>query len=223
MRRNSIFDKLSTSVSFGDHSSATVVRNGKIIGFTESEGRGRTANGDIDHNGNVSFGISGKSSQGEDGTLETCRILIVELNNKYGASWETPYLVEKLHIDAEAVDNVDANLVLKIQVVRAVTKKEILKELGKTKSVSQNDVPTNKVALFLKKAIELKEGKIAQGARSDITIALNAIDTPAVCFDDVVTEFKSAHGEWAKSLGFSNIWLVGAGAFMVHNLTEKLA
>lgn len=207
-----------SKVKFGDHLSGTVTRNGKLIGFSESHGRGRAAHGTIDDTGSASFGIAGSSSHGEDGTLEASKFLVQALNES-GGSWEEPVLVSASNVDAISQGSESGTPAeLKIQVVRAIVDNDIWKALGSDNEVERSSMTPAQIAQFVKDAIALKATKIPPADRAEIALVLNAIDTPVICFDDVVSAFSTEYGTWAESLGFRDIWVVGPWTSMAKRL-----
>src|SRR5262245_42044271 len=103
----------------GDHCSATVTRKGEIVGFSESNGRGRAATFDVFEDGSISFSRGGITSQGEEGTLLVSDHLVRTLNS-LGSDWGAPVLSAVQHVDCEA-QNGAGKQQLWIQVVRAMT------------------------------------------------------------------------------------------------------
>jgi hypothetical protein len=82
--------------------------------------------------GNIKYIAAGRSRQGEEGTLETCRILIERLNQD-GARWSQPERPDKEEgVDCQASDCGNR---LKIQVTRAVIDREFWKALNLSGSV----------------------------------------------------------------------------------------
>jgi hypothetical protein len=68
---------------------------------------------------------------------------------------------------------------------------------------------------FLRQAIE---GKRNFAAKSDIHLVIDATQTPNLAFTQVADRFRSENGEWARSLGYQAIWLVGTVEDLVHRL-----
>ena len=203
----------------GDHLSATTTRRGKIIGFSESQGRGRAASGDIDGSGRVSIQISGTAPRGEEGTLQACKLLVEHLNLS-GQCWATPSEENGVqYIDAVAAGERDfEGQTLTIQVVRALTEPTFWQSLGHTGS-SRLSLSFLEAADAIKAAIELKTQKIPASLRPQLTLLLDAPDVPGLALHAVVEEFERQHGQWAASLGFDSIWIAGPWREMVSKLS----
>ncbi len=198
-----------------DHSSATITRKGKIVGFGESHGRGRAASGDLVDSGMIEIAVSGSSPQGEEGTFPTCQRFVEHLNLS-GSCWAPPTeIVDRQYIDAIA-DGTDAPP-LKIQVVRALTDPKFWQSLGCNSNMAIS-VSVPEAADLLKSAIESKANKIPANIRSSITLVLDATDVPGLSLDPVVDEFNFRLGKWAISLGFESVWVVGPLRGMVRKL-----
>jgi hypothetical protein len=202
----------------GDHLSATTTRKGKIVGFGESQGRGRAASGDADDSGMIAITVSGSSPRGEEGTLESAQRLVEHLNLT-GGRWAPPIeVVGVQHIDAtaERADGAEGSA-LTIQVVRALTDAAFWRSLGRSSNAAIS-IPVSEAAGLLKSAVEFKADKIPREIRAALTLALDATDVPGLSLDPVVDEFNSAHGGWAESLGFESVWVVGPWREMVRRL-----
>ena len=211
-------DKIKTSAVMGDHLSATTTRNGKVVGFGESHGRGRAASGDADESGIVEITILGSSPRGEEGAIEACQRLVEQLNLG-GTIWAPPIEVTNVqHIDAiaERADGTARNR-LTIQVVRALTDPVFWRSLGHEKSVTIG-IPVAEAAGLLKSAVEFKANKIPSEIRTALTLVLDATDIPGLSLDPVVDEFNLRHGAWAEAQGFEGVWVVGPWRDMVKEL-----
>lgn len=204
---------------FGDHASATTTRNGKIVGFSESQGRGRAASGDVEGSSHVSIKISGVPPRGEEGAIQACQRLVDHLN-LIGQSWANPSEVSGVqHIDAIAVgEGSFSGKTLVIQVVRALTDPAFWQSLGHTGN-SDLSLSLVEAADTLRAAVELKAQKIPHAMRSRLTLALDACDVPGFALDPVVEEFKLRHGQWASTLGFNSVWITGPWGQMVNQLS----
>ena len=202
----------------GDHLSATTTRNGKIVGFGESQGRGRAASGDADDSGTVTITLAGTAPRGEEGTIQACQRLVAYLNAQ-GESWDEPSEITGVqHIDAIA-DGItsSAGETLKIQVVRALTDPSFWQSIGHNGNATLT-LSLSECADILKMAIEFKAGKIPPEIRADIALALDANDLPGLALDPVVEQFVLRHSQWAHTQGFRGIWLVGPWKEMVNHL-----
>lgn len=212
-------EKVSSSARIHDQLSCTTTRDENIVGFGESQGRGRAASAEIDAFGCVAISINGTPPRGETGTLDASRRLVAELNNKLSQSWAQPTEVNGAqYIDAEALGvEAFAGRKLTIQVVRALTDPEFWRSLGYSGHVLLS-LPLRSAAEVLKSAIELKAGKIPTTVRPSLTLALDATDVPGLSLDAVVDEFNEVYGKWVETLGFEAVWVVGPWHSMVHKL-----
>lgn len=72
----------------------------------------------------------------------------------------------------------------------------------------------------LKEAIEHKTGSdgIPPKGRTALVLALDAGRVPALAFEEVANRFRDLHGEWAVSLGFKEVWVVGPDPRLIHRL-----
>lgn len=211
-------DNFGASAAISAHSSATTTRKGKIVGFGESDGRGRAASGDVVGSGMIEITVSGSSPRGEEGALAACERLVEHLNLS-GSSWASPIeVVGVQHVDAKVqrADGVDGTP-LTIQVVRALTDPGFWRSLGRNSNTAIS-VSVPEAADFLKAAVESKANKIPVEIRRDITLVLDATDVPGLSLDPVVDEFNCRLGEWAASLGFESVWVVGPWREMVREL-----
>jgi hypothetical protein len=209
---------LSETFRLSDHFSGTVIRDGKVIGFSESLRDGRAAHGDA-RNGAVDFGFTGPTSIGEEGTLEVGRVLTIVLNAA-DPGWIAPTaLATEPHIDIYISNTDTARPPMAIQVVRAIVDPTHWKQIALLGGDNQVGVPVQELAAHMRRAIELKVSKIDEAVRPSLVLALNAIDTPAIAFGAVVEEFRTVFGNWAREQHFEAIWLVGPNL----NLTHRLA
>jgi hypothetical protein len=62
---------------------------GRTLEFRESERGGRAASADDHENGCISMSLTGTSPQGEEDTLDVCRILVRTMN-RMGETWNEP-------------------------------------------------------------------------------------------------------------------------------------
>ena len=203
-----------------DHFAMLGKREEKTSTFAESRRLdGRAASADRSNDGSFSFSVSGSSPQGEEQSLNACRLLVEKLNS-LGATWGEPSLIEMADVDCQAVDTDDHENVLQVQVVQAVTDPRLWRRLNTQGSAQLSATDTSSLAEQIEGAIKHKETKIPANARSDLTLALDATLVPAFAFDHVIEEFRSAYGTWANSLGFAAIWLVGPLDDLVRQLDK---
>lgn len=206
------------TIGVSTYGSALQSRQGKAIGYSESERDGRAASADQHEDGSVSFELTGSSPQGEEDTLQVCRMLVDKLNVA-GDNWGQPVLGEAL-ADCRVVHQQYKGMVLEIQVVRAITDQTIWKELNEHKHLQQSGVTKDELAEHIRYAIESKtnQRRIPRLSRADLTLALDANRLPALGFDEVVDVFRSKHGTWCQTLGFAGIWLVGPSTSLTWRL-----
>lgn len=216
-------DRFREMLQAGDHVSATTTRNGKIIGFGESQGRGRAASGDADDSGRVAITLVGSAPRGEEGTIQACRRLVTHLNSS-GESWEEPTEITGVqYVDATAEGTASSiGNTLQIQVVRALTDPKFWESIGYSGSATLN-FSLSDCADVLKRAVELKAEKIPPEIRTNIVLALDANDIPGLALDPVVEQFALRHSQWAHAQGFRSIWLVGPRQEMVSRLGLSVA
>lgn len=200
---------LQAQVGLSPHVSGLGTRDGESFAFRESERAGRTSSADLEDDGTASFGLKGSSPQGEEDTLETCRVLVGRLNQD-GANWENPVLGSGV-VDCASRDAGDPDTVLSIQVVRAITDPAFWRELNETGEVIRRNILQTTLVHLLKQAIEAKanDSSIPRGSRSDLVLALDANRLPVLGFDTVIRQARESLGTWAAELGFKSVWLVG--------------
>ena len=205
-----------SEVKIGDHLSATTKRGGKVVGFSESEGRGRASTADVNPDGTISLLVTGTSSLGEEDTLKSCRLLIEHLN-KPDPRWNQPVLAAHPAVDCEAtaVGGVDR---LDMQVVRAISNSAFWRELGRSGLSGLRNVTPEEAASGVKESILQKANSIPPGDRRGLVLVLNSIDSPSLVMDSVVEEFRRVHRAWVRSLGFREVWIVGPWSDLTHRL-----
>lgn len=212
-------ERLSSGVRVSDHLSCTTTRDGEIVGFSESQGRGRAASGDVEAPGCVTITINGVPPEGEAGALGAAQRLVAQINNRLSQSWAEPTEIEGVrYIDAEALGvGAFAGRKLTIQVVRALTDPAFWQGLGYSGQASLS-LPLDAAASILKAAIELKARKIPMAVRRSLTLALDATDVPGLSLDPVLDEFNKIYGNWVETQGFEAVWVVGPWRSMVRKL-----
>ena len=136
---------------------------------------------------------------------------------KAGGKWDQPCMTAALHTDAQCTQTDGQPGTLNIQVVRAQSNSKYWHGVSKTGGSEGSAAPTQ-MADELRDAISKKESRIPEGARPDLVLVLSALDSPAHAFDDVITVFRSSHGEWASRLGFEQIWVVGPSLLLTHRV-----
>lgn len=216
-RLRAILEMLSRNeVRIGDHLSATTTRDGKVVGFSESTGRGRSATTDVNPDGTISLHVSGSSSLGEEGTLKSCQLLVERLN-KPDSRWNSPVMGIHPSVDCEAtaVQGIDR---LEMQVVRAIADSAFWQELGRSGESGLRNLTPQDAANGIKNSISQKATSIPATDRARLILVLNSIDSPSLILDTVIEEFRRAHLSWAQSLGFREIWIVGPWTNLTHRL-----
>jgi hypothetical protein len=202
-----------------DHLTGTVSRKGKVVGFSESLRDGRAASGDRQPSGSLDYTFTGPTPKGEDGSLETCRTLVRVLNAKHPIWREPQELVPPPNdIDCRVTRLDGQSPTLDIQVVRAFSDPAFWQNVHRTGRGDGMSVSTHELAHALRKAIELKADKIPPRTKSNLVLALSALDSPVVAFDSVVEEFRNQFAIWAAAQGFLQIWLVGPNGMLTHQL-----
>lgn len=191
-------------------------RDGKAIGFTEGPRKGLSSSASQTDDGKVEFSLEGRSPQGEEETLQVCETLIHKLSES-GLRWSDP--VEGLQdVDCEARD-LDTDRRIRIQVVRAVVDPALWIEVAQSGSTNRAET-IDEIADALRTAIESKANpcKIPESQRADITLALDASRLPGHVLDAPVSHFVEYFRDWAASLGFEGIWIVGPNARLTWRL-----
>jgi hypothetical protein len=157
--------------------------------------------------------ISGRPVQNEEGTPETCQILMERLN-QLGGSWESLELTGK-----QKEEGVDCRLhsngrdKLEIQVTKADCK--IWLELARRRDAGVNKtIEIDAVSDSLLEAIERKRF-LSKGPR--LVLALEAVHFP-VSTVSIAERFIEKYSEAARSFGFHQIWLVGPTAALTFRL-----
>jgi hypothetical protein len=208
------FDKLiPDAVVLSDHDDMLGKRNGKSFTFRQSRrSDGRAASADCD-DGLLSYSVSGSSPQGEESTLEVCKLLIQKLNLD-GSAWDEPVQVKGSDVDCETTDINNPSQRLQIQVVRAIADQELWKYLNTRGTAQESNVDPSILRSYIEKAIKKKE----KSARKGLTLVLDATLLPGIALDEVIEVFRDQRSAWASSLGFEGIWLVGP----VNELVQRL-
>lgn len=209
---------LTSSVRATSHVGAATMREGDIVGYSESDGRPQVAFADQAHDGLISHGVAGKPSSGEDGAQQVCRNLVAVLNSQ-GDDWDDPVGPERSsYFDCASVARCDPKRSLKIQVTRATVDPSLWRALSVDGGSVEHNVPPMSLARELHDAIAKKAGGLPLSSRRGVVLALDAVNTPAHALDDVVRHFRSSFGTQVKTLGFESIWVVGPSTKMVNRL-----
>jgi putative FmdB family regulatory protein len=205
-----------------DHFAGIGERDGKKIGYRESERNGRLTAADQLDDGSFSYSISGSSPQGEEDTLHTCKLLVTVLNSM-GGNWNDPTLSEGV-ADCISIDKINSNRKLSIQVIRGIADQGLWRELGQRGSFNESGLNREQLALEIKASILRKasDESIPLVSREGLILALDATRLPVLGLDDVVEEFQSRFGTWTRGLGFDAVWLVGPQPSLISRLDIQI-
>lgn len=208
-RQRNIYVCLKEEIKLSNHISMTGVRDGKTIGFRESEREGRAASADVNDNGTLSHSLSGSSPQGEEDTLNAGRILVESLNHR-GGNWQSP-VPGHGNEDCVATDKIDNSKKIAIQLVRAITDPKFWRELSQKGHYNETQLSKEELVNQIRTAVEKKanDSKIPFPMRRSLILALDATRLPALCFNDVVEAYRTLYTAETKILGFESVWLVG--------------
>lgn len=146
--------------------------------------------------------ISGPTVQNEQGTEETCQILMAKLN-ELGADWnrlQTP--TEHTAIDGRLYSRRAEIKSLEIQVTKAIP--EIWNELARRPEGIHRSREIDAICESLLDAIKGKQ-HISKGPR--LVLALEAVHFPVPTA--VAERFIEKYTHVASSVGFYQVWLVG--------------
>ncbi|MHC4270239.1 MAG: hypothetical protein ACYSTS_17505 [Planctomycetota bacterium] len=217
--KNTLRPSVTDGVKFGEHLSMLQKRDDKVIGFSESVRQGLSSSAEQHDDESVSSTLKGKSPQGEEDTLEACRILIKAINQN-GANWMEPIKGEE-PADCIANDRKESTQQLLIQVVRARIDEKFWKKLSHNGKYAEKR-ELRELIEELKTSIEKKANKrvIPEDIRHKITLALDANRLPEFAFNSVTDYFQQYYGKWVRSLGFQAIWLVGPNVSMTSQLDK---
>ncbi|WP_257387133.1 hypothetical protein [Tahibacter caeni] len=200
-----IVDLLTSTARASDHVTGTEIREGKIVGFSESVRDGRATVVDRKADGSLTYIFSGPTPTNETGTEEACGLL-VQWWSRGGQQW-TLVAVDPMPLHTDAVAESADGARVNIQVVRAMTANDFWHEADHEGQVSRQHSCSD-LAELIRGSIA-KKTRIPNEHRPGIVLVLNALDTSALAFPDVVHAFKAAHGEWVRSLGFAEVWVIG--------------
>lgn len=211
-------ETLTSEAVAGDYVQGITKRKGKVVGYGESARGGRSAFADaVTSQGDVRSGNQGKPPQNEVGASAACSRLIDVLNQR-GADYGAPYDPKDPGIvDCEATGPQSGTM--SMQVVRACTDTSLYKRLHTKGEDVRGSESARSQAEMLRRAIELKVRKIPVAeVRVSLTLVLDAMEFPGLCFDDVVAMFRTMHGAWVAEIGFGAVWLVGPATELIHQL-----
>jgi hypothetical protein len=180
-----------------------------------SDSKKRSSAIDLDTSGQLSYSIEGASSHGESNTPDVCKALIQRLNMS-GGQWGEPAIPDGRDDEIDCVAH-DGQRTLNIQVTRAVSKQDIWRQLDRLGSVTDTTT-VQRAADDLICRVQMKAKIVPPVRRSNLLLALDAMDTSGHSLGVVINDFQKRHGAVARALGFQAIWIVGPLA----ELTSRL-
>jgi hypothetical protein len=184
----------------------------KVVGTRTSGDSGREISADTQSGGATVSSIRARPRTNETNVPEVARILREHLNST-GCTWQDPEICSNLPSREErGVDFIlrdSTSRIMDCQVVRPSWEgNRLWRRITRGETVELNhdsDVAIEEI----KRAIGHKERKIPPAQRGSITLVIDSIETPAFLLADAPSRFLGIYGDWAKSLGFAAIWLVG--------------
>ena len=197
------------------------VRMGPEPGETEAvqmSGDHRNAGASVSEAGVVRYWISGAAASKGPVELQAATSLVQKLNAA-GADWAPPKLTQtdsdakrEEGVDCTAVENTDPQKILRIQVTTANADAWGL--LARDPSLLERCETIESMVESICAAIEHKRSR----ADRTIVLVLAAYDSPAHALHSVAQAFRVEHGEWARKVGFKEVWIAGPAAELVHRL-----
>jgi hypothetical protein len=208
------------------HATEQAVRTGTEPGETEAvqmRGDHRNAGASVSEAGVVRYWISGADAG--NGLVEfRAAASLVQKLNAAGADWAAPELTQtgsdakrEEGVDCTAVDNTDRQTILRIQVTRANA--DAWEPLRRDPSMLERCETVDSMVESICAAIERKRTH----ADRTIVLVLAAYDSPAHALHSVAQAFRTKHGQWARTAGFKEVWIVGPTAELVHRLDPSFA
>ena len=168
--------------------------------------QGQDSDASISSDGQMEINLFGRSPRNEEGALAASARLVRKLNAD-GADWSEPVPGEQ-DVDAESrsVSNPDKKLLM--QVVRAADE-DMWRTLGRQGSAKQILTPQIAADLLIG-TIRKKARRYPLAQRRDLTLVLDATQTPNYTFSDVHEIFAQAHRAECLVTGFTSVWIVGS-------------
>jgi hypothetical protein len=164
--------------------------------------------------------FQGRAAQGETDVLQVCRSLRAALE-RGGERWgrfEKP----TTPTDVDAIATNDKDQTLQVQVTQV--ERAAWNLLAPDRPVSLQRT-VNELVAAIRAAVDAKGDPspkrrkgIPRAQRKRLLLALDAIRSPGYVHEPVVAAFLDQYREWAASLGFRAIWLVGPTAELTHQL-----
>ena len=215
----------STSRLFTVQTGGNIAPSGRLVGrklsndgteaIRVSDSQKRSSATDLDTSGQLSYSIEGASPRGESDTLDVCRTLIHRLNMS-GGQWGAPTVPDGPEGGIDCVAN-NGQQALYIQVTRAVSKQDIWRQLGRLGNATAT-ATVQRAADDLFWCVQTKAQKIPHAQRSNLLLALDAMDTPGHALEVVIQDFQKRYGGAVRALGFQAIWVVGPLAELTRRL-----
>lgn len=159
--------------------------------------------------------FQGRPAQGEEDVLQVCRSLRGALA-LHGERWGPFSRAPSPHDDMDAVARNDAGAELRVQVTQ-VEERAVWGTAARAGQVTSQRSVTELVA-NIRAAVEEKARDHTPAQRRKLVLALDAIRSPAHVHEPVPATFLADHGQWAASLGYQVIWLVGPTAALTRQL-----
>jgi len=175
----------------------------------------RSASADFEADGSVHDLILGGAPSRDHAELRVARNLVDRLN-QFGADWQSPELVRADARQERGVDCIARNSSgQKLLIQVTTTEREVWRERENT---HERSADIRGVVEAIRAAIEAKVTR----ADPEITLALDATDSPRAAFRPVVDAFRAQYGSWAGRVGFKEIWIVGPTAALVNQLDVRV-
>jgi len=167
--------------------------------------------------GVVTESTSGRPSHGETENMVVAMRLIERLNME-GATWRSPVVCGSSSRAETGIDwettSIDGRI-LSCQNVRVRVDPDYWRSLSDLGVATDSRTVAEAVA-GMRDAIEHKSRALDRGK---LVLALDATRASACALPDVTAAFVKTHGQWASSLGFEAVYIVGPNA----KLTTRLA
>jgi len=200
------------SVNLSARVTGVGLRDNEAFAFTESEGAEFTRYAHLESDGTLVLDLRGLAPRNEDDSDVVCELLAAALRFKGDAAKVTG----RGKADEDCILSLNGQNI-GIQVVRALSDPTFWRELAKTGSVGPLRLTVAISVAALKAAIEHKR-TIPRQQRTGLILLLDAYRVPAVSLAVVAKEFVRSYGQWADTLGFRAIFVVGPSKEFLHCL-----
>jgi hypothetical protein len=204
-------------ISVLEHAMRGGWRDGKLVGFMESEGPNQSSAAETDEDGAVSSWISGDPIQGENDTISVARVL-VQAMNAHGDQWELADEPPVGAVDCFLRNRLDVARRLAVQVVRAIVDAKLYWKLAIARSVVEVHLDPTEIAGRLFGAVTKKAKHYPVQLRSGLVLALNAMRVSVCTMSSVIEAYRCNFGQRTRNLGFAEVWLVGPMDSMTYRL-----